>query len=429
MALLAVAWVANGYLWITPLLRPRGIYGWGHYAMRDVYFGIPLLVLTLVCSILAWPAHDSRRRRASFNIATALCATLLTVMICDMGYVLAARRIWRPPRTTDMWFDAASNAALLPDDDLGFVSKPAFEWSGRPVTGGRYVHYRTDENGFRNPPGVRRADIVFLGDSFTEAGPLPEEDTFVRRVGAASGLQTINLGHSRYGPQQELRVLEKFGFAYRPRVVVWVLFEGNDLSDAHRFAEWKKDPTRTETLPVRYAKYSPIVKLIENTARTTVDKPRRMLLSDGRTQEVYLDYRYVPDEPARDPLGVSEMKRALQLGMELCRSRGITLLILLVPIKVRALAPWIIFNGEADRDLFLPGGNEVNEGDFGHVVRDASRDLRLPVVDTFPLLRRRAEVDNRFVYATYADSHLEVDGHAVLADAILDWLPIHKLPQ
>jgi hypothetical protein len=38
------------------------------------------------------------------------------------------------------------------------------------------------------------------------------------------------------------------------------------------------------------------------------------------------------------------------------------------------------------------------------------------------MLRARAAADDRLVYATYADSHLEVDGHAVIADAVLDWL-------
>jgi hypothetical protein len=51
----------------------------------------------------------------------------------------------------------------------------------------------------------------------------------------------------------------------------------------------------------------------------------------------------------------------------------------------------------------------------------------VPVIDTFPLLRRRAAADDRFVYATYADSHLEVDGHGVLADAVLNWLASETL--
>jgi hypothetical protein len=49
----------------------------------------------------------------------------------------------------------------------------------------------------------------------------------------------VNLGRGAYGPQQELIVLKRYGLAYRPRVVIWQLFEGNDLADARQFSEWK----------------------------------------------------------------------------------------------------------------------------------------------------------------------------------------------
>jgi hypothetical protein len=100
---------------------------------------------------------------------------------------------------------------------------------------------------------------------------------------------------------------------------------------------------------------------------------------------------------------------------------------MLVAIKAGVLAPWIVFDGGGDRDQFLPEGNGEDQRDFEHAVSDTSRQLGLPVIDTFPLLRQRAAVDDRFVYATYADAHLEVDGHAALADAILSWLTSAKL--
>ena len=62
-------------------------------------------------------------------------------------------------------------------------------------------------------PGSEQADIVFIGDSFTEAASVAEEDTFVRRVAKASGLKAVNLGRGAYGPQQELIVLKRYGLA------------------------------------------------------------------------------------------------------------------------------------------------------------------------------------------------------------------------
>ena len=40
---------------------------------------------------------------------------------------------------------------------------------------------------------------------------------------------------------------------YKPRVIVWQLFDGNDLGDAEAFAEWMKNPQQVNTsLKQRY---------------------------------------------------------------------------------------------------------------------------------------------------------------------------------
>lgn len=419
--LLVLTWSAAAYWWLVPLIQPRGRWGWGHYGGQDLLFGVICVVVALAVTGIAGAPAGSGARRVLLDVTTAFCATLIAVIACDAAYVFGVRQIWRAPSTTDVWLNADADD-VLPDRVLGFVRKPAIEWRGVAVPGGRYVYYRTDEHGFRNPPGIDRADVVFVGDSFTEAGPLPEDDTFVHRVATATGLRTVNLGRSHYGPQQEEIVLEQYGFAYRPRAVVWVLFEGNDLADAHRFAEWRRNPVRPQALMDRYAKASPILKGIALTARQPGDGPRKLRSPDGATDDVYLDYAYDPEEPMRDPLGFSETKQSLQAGVEACRAHGVALLIVLVPIKVRVLAPWILFADDADRERFLPRGRDTDERDFAHVVGDVGRALGVPVIDAFPLLRARAAIDDRLVFATYADSHLEVDGHAVLTDAIAAWV-------
>jgi len=66
----------------------------------------------------------------------------------------------------------------LPDPELRFVRRAGIEWQGRATADpdSHFVHYRTDENGFRNPPGLRAARIAFVGDSFTEAGSVPVDE-------------------------------------------------------------------------------------------------------------------------------------------------------------------------------------------------------------------------------------------------------------
>jgi len=142
---------------------------------------------------------------------------------------------------------ALTSDGNLPDDELGFVRKPNVVWEGRLSLEGKDLSYHTDENGFRNVPQIHQADLVFIGDSFTEGASVPEEDTFVQQLGKKVTHSVVNLGRGQYGPQQELIILRRYGLGYNPRVVVWQLFEGNDLSDATRFAEWRQTPVRTES--------------------------------------------------------------------------------------------------------------------------------------------------------------------------------------
>ena len=191
-----------------------------------------------------------------------------------MFYALIVRGALR----SNFWLDQANipRAYNVADDELGFVRKPGVSWEGYIEDANRLVDYHTDRNGFRNPPVERpAADIVFVGDSFTEAIEVDENDTFVRRVGNATGLSVANLGRGAYGPQQEFIVLKKYGLAYKPRFVVWQLFEGNDLLDAENFAIWKKNPKQSTTsIQDRYFAHSLITLQLTRTRVADRSIPR-----------------------------------------------------------------------------------------------------------------------------------------------------------
>ena len=97
------------------------------------------------------------------------------------------------------------------------------------------VHY--DRHGFRNSVDLQQADIVVIGDSYIEGYMTPESKLATTLLGQLQGKTVANLGHSGYGPQQELVVLKRYGLPLHPRTVIWTFFEGNDLSDAERYEE------------------------------------------------------------------------------------------------------------------------------------------------------------------------------------------------
>ncbi len=106
---------------------------------------------------------------------------------------------------------------------------------------GEYVGFRSDEHGFRNPPGLYDEPpvAVVLGDSFAR-GYCVELDVaaHLRRLDGP----TLNLGTDDTGPLAQLAVLREIAAPLRPRVVYWLFFEGNDLRDLER--EWEREPLR-----------------------------------------------------------------------------------------------------------------------------------------------------------------------------------------
>jgi lysophospholipase L1-like esterase len=91
------------------------------------------------------------------------------------------------------------------------------------------------ERPYAKPPGVRR--ILYLGDSFTEAVQVPEQDGVVSRLERALNArgsdryEVLNAGVGGWGNGQELTYLREEGYRYQPDLVVVMLFLGNDIYD------------------------------------------------------------------------------------------------------------------------------------------------------------------------------------------------------
>ena len=110
-----------------------------------------------------------------------MTSAVIAALAFDITYTLVVTGAWQ----SDYWLDRGGipRRYSMPDSELGFVRKPLIEWTGRGRDG-RPVHYRVDEHGFRNAPGLRRAELVFIGDSYTEAGTIPDdEEMFQPRLG------------------------------------------------------------------------------------------------------------------------------------------------------------------------------------------------------------------------------------------------------
>jgi len=98
---------------------------------------------------------------------------------------------------------------------------------------GRYVTYKSDEHGFRNPPGIwnaHRVEVAVVGQSFAQGYCVPDGNDFPDLL-RAQFPATLNLGISGEGPLLQLGAMKEFLPQYAPRIVLWIFQEGLDLAD------------------------------------------------------------------------------------------------------------------------------------------------------------------------------------------------------
>jgi lysophospholipase L1-like esterase len=126
----------------------------------------------------------------------------------------------------------------MADPYIGHLHKPnnTIALAGRDF---KALHH-TDGLGFRNTwPWPDRAEIVAIGDSLTFGYGVADDQAWPYLVGQqASPLRVINLGLIGAGPQQYLRVFERFGVKLRPKLLLVGVFTQNDFWDANMFDRW-----------------------------------------------------------------------------------------------------------------------------------------------------------------------------------------------
>ena len=106
-----------------------------------------------------------------------------------------------------------------------------------------------DALGFRNAAVPERADVIFVGDSQTYGFALRRSESLPATFATLTGRPAYGMALGGYGPVQYRELLHRALRLHLDAFVV-VLYFGNDLVDAHRFAGLKgaedlRDPGRT----------------------------------------------------------------------------------------------------------------------------------------------------------------------------------------
>jgi len=128
------------------------------------------------------------------------------------------------------------------------IKSDGYEWAIRekifPVGGisqkttvlcnesGKYAIYESDEHGFNNPKGlfeVDKIDLLLVGDSFTQGFCVAQEEDIASQLRQMADVRVISLGMGWNGPLIEFASLKEYGEPFRPKNVLWIYYEKNDL--------------------------------------------------------------------------------------------------------------------------------------------------------------------------------------------------------
>ncbi len=447
LIVVALAGAAALTAWFVPGPKPDTV------AQRLDYpqFVIALVVTAAALSVMVSAIFAGAGRRALiFRVVAVWFGVGLALATWEFG-----AWAWPAGHLMDNPWYTVTGTGIVASEHLPHQRPPGLTWTGisrgdlamldnSPDPDARTITYATDSKGFRNADEADQADIIVLGDSFTEAGYLPLAETFVILTGERSTCTVRNLGVAGYSAPSELIVLKRFGLNYLPRVVVWQIAESNDLGDALRFDDWvrkgrpdfRANPRDLPTGANRWRKRSPTHRLFD-LLRSRDSAPSAIAFlagtfrdSSGAEREV----RFLPTlpgaqhSPAGNP-GWPLTASAIRDGADMLRDRKIDLVVVLIPMKLRALADSIDFHplpvvtdraqpAAIDR---LPTGWDLKpEATLASHLAAICDEVGARFVDTTPALKQHA-ARGELVYMAM-DTHLSPAGHRIVAKLLVDAL-------
>ncbi|MFO0982453.1 MAG: hypothetical protein U1E76_12085 [Planctomycetota bacterium] len=236
-----------------------------------------------------------------------------------------------------------------------------------------------------------------------------------------------NLGLAGYGPPGERILLERYALASRPSAIVWQIAEVNDLNDARDFAAWVAAgrphidrARRPLSASQAWQRRSPTYRFFRALCARR-EWPLTGVFRDlsGVRREVRFFWVPSAEQCPLDHPGWPVIETALREGADLTRARGIRLIVLLVPMKLRVLGPHVEMSATMRATLgqhwdFAP------EQTLAHALATLCRDLRVEFVDATPRLKAISS-SGVLTYLPF-DTHLSPEGHVVIAELLSELL-------
>ncbi len=450
---LAIVLLANFVLWMIPsnvveeVARQRHVM-LGRYSRTHFAWIVAVAVISLISFYIDWSTGPTYKRRWFQTVAT-LMFLLPSLVLGDFllrspvveHFVRDRIAFRRPPsaRFEETYVDRPEPHRSYPQAPTGWA----------PI---RAV-LTTDGRGYRNRATLESAEIVVLGDSFAEGSHVSDEHAWPARLAERAGKTVYNLSMSSYDPLHYLESLKDTGLSLRPRVVLCLIYEGNDFrvvggDDKRKNPPWSK---RLEA----YVDRSPILRALDQTLIDTfgpirADAPLAdaacidwmpLAIPLGSAAKHYAfepkqlrDHYISRDEFSEDPHWLNPRRQLREMN-ELCRAAGARFVVIYAPTKAHVTFPLVADRLDPQKvrgftamayKYELPQPAEflrelrANLDAKEEVVGEWCAAQSVPFLSLTGALREAALAATQ-VYYTY-DQHWTPPGHEVVADAVQHFL-------
>jgi hypothetical protein len=163
-------------------------------------------------------SFSNAMKRILLNLLLTFIAVVL-VCLCSEAYLRI--RYGGLPETP------RKNAALIADKEFGWLPCENFALSKYNET---FPRKKLNKHGFRmfGDPESPRVKVLFVGDSYTQAGQVPCSDTYYDVLARTLPIEVFAFGGNGYGTLQEFMIIEKYFDIIKPDAVV-IQYCSNDF--------------------------------------------------------------------------------------------------------------------------------------------------------------------------------------------------------
>jgi hypothetical protein len=249
--------------------------------------------------------------------------------------------IRRPYATTNGTSKGGSFAAIyrVPASDLS-----TYHWA-----------VRYDHNGFRNATDLQSADIAVIGGSYVEATTIDRTQLMTSILGQQQNAVVANFGQNAYAPQQELIVLRRFALPLKPKTVLWLFTDFNDIRQVPVFDSQMRSTSGLRTL-VKSSFTANALKQLASVGYGSVtsldrilypENPRPALNRSGLLPNtrsgpvrMYFLHPSLPLDTGQIS-ALDESVRTIEEADRLCAARGARLVVVFIPDQFRVFHSFI----------------------------------------------------------------------------------------